>query len=151
MVTKKGGDNGAAKSMMEYLGSPDGQNAYAKLDPSNVATNLKADFSQLNAIQKKAQQVIADAKYISQFLDRDALPAFASTVMIPALQTFTQERQVRHGKRREAGQVSVQRTVRRTRDRSPHARSCPQAPPRLRRPPRRRSRRPRDADVGCSG
>jgi len=89
MVTKKGADNGAAKSMMEFLGSPEGQNAYAKLDPSNVATNLKADLSQLNAIQKKAQQVIADAKYISQFLDRDALPAFASTVMIPALQTFT--------------------------------------------------------------
>jgi multiple sugar transport system substrate-binding protein len=89
MLSTKGGKNGAAKAMLEYFGSPDGQNAYAKLDPSNVATNLKADFSKLNPIQKKSQQIIANAKYISQFLDRDALPAFASTVMIPALQTFT--------------------------------------------------------------
>jgi multiple sugar transport system substrate-binding protein len=89
MISKKGGDNGAAKAMLEYFGSPDGQNTYAALDPSNVATNKKADFSKLSPIQKKAQATIADAKYISQFLDRDALPAFASTVMIPALQTFT--------------------------------------------------------------
>jgi multiple sugar transport system substrate-binding protein len=89
MLSKKGGSNGAAKAMLEYFGSAEGQNAYAALDPSNVATNLKADFSKLNPIQKKSQQLIAQAKYISQFLDRDALPAFASTVMIPALQTFT--------------------------------------------------------------
>jgi multiple sugar transport system substrate-binding protein len=89
MLSKKGGNNGAAKAMLEYFGSAEGQNAYAALDPSNVATNLKADFSKLNPIQKKSQQLIAQAKYISQFLDRDALPAFASTVMIPALQTFT--------------------------------------------------------------
>jgi multiple sugar transport system substrate-binding protein len=89
MLSTKGGTNGAAKAMLEYFGSAEGQNAYAALDPSNVATNLKADFSKLNPIQKKSQQLIAQAKYISQFLDRDALPAFASTVMIPALQTFT--------------------------------------------------------------
>ena len=88
MISKKGGENGAAKALLEFLGSPDGQNAYAKVDPSNVATNLKADFSALSTLQKKAQQTIANAKYISQFLDRDALPAFASNVMIPGLQTF---------------------------------------------------------------
>jgi multiple sugar transport system substrate-binding protein len=53
-----------------------------------VATNLKADFSSLTTIQKKAQKTITAAKNISQFLDRDALPAFANNVMIPALQTF---------------------------------------------------------------
>ncbi len=88
MLSKKGGDNQAAKDMLAYFGSPDGQNAYAKVDPSNVATNLKADLSALTPIQTKAQKTIASAKYISQFLDRDALPAFASNVMIPALQSF---------------------------------------------------------------
>jgi multiple sugar transport system substrate-binding protein len=94
MLSKKGGSNSAAKAMLEYFGSPDGQNTYAAKDPSNVATNLKADFSKLNAIQKKAQQTIANAKEISQFLDRDALPAFANNVMIPALQGFLKNGQV---------------------------------------------------------
>jgi multiple sugar transport system substrate-binding protein len=88
MLTKKGQNNGAATALLEFFGSPEGQNAYAKVDPSNVATNLKADLSNLSTVQKKAQQTIANAKYISQFLDRDALPAFASNVMIPSLQTF---------------------------------------------------------------
>ena len=92
MLSKKGGDSKAAKAMLEYFGSPDGQNTYAAKDPSNVATNLKADFSKLNAIQKKAQQTIANAKEISQFLDRDALPAFANNVMIPALQSFIKDK-----------------------------------------------------------
>ena len=43
MLSKKGGDNQAAKAMLAYFGSPDGQNAYSAKDPSNVATNLKAD------------------------------------------------------------------------------------------------------------
>ncbi|MGH8859684.1 MAG: ABC transporter substrate-binding protein, partial [Jatrophihabitantaceae bacterium] len=88
MLSTKGGDNQAAKDMLANFGSPEGQNTYAKKDPSNVATNLKADFSALSPLQKKAQQTIANAKEISQFLDRDALPAFASNVMIPSLQQF---------------------------------------------------------------
>jgi multiple sugar transport system substrate-binding protein len=92
MLSKKGGDNGAAKAMLEFFGSAEGQNAYAKVDSSNVATNKKADLSKLTPIQAKAQQVIGSAKYISQFLDRDALPAFANNVMIPALQSFIKDK-----------------------------------------------------------
>ncbi len=88
MLSKKGGDNQAAKDMLAYFGSPDGQNAYSAKDPSNIETNLKADLSYLTPLGKKSQQTIANAKYISQFLDRDSLPAFANDVMIPALQTF---------------------------------------------------------------
>ena len=32
--------------------------------------------------------MIASAKHIAQYMDRDTRPDFASTVMIPALQTF---------------------------------------------------------------
>jgi multiple sugar transport system substrate-binding protein len=88
MLSKKGGDNQAAKDMLEFFGSPEGQNAYSAKDPNQIETNLKANFDYLNPLGKKAQQTIANAKYISQFLDRDALPAFANDVMIPALQTF---------------------------------------------------------------
>ena len=35
--------------------------------------------------------MIADAKHISQFFDRDALPAMANNVMIPALQGFLKD------------------------------------------------------------
>jgi multiple sugar transport system substrate-binding protein len=88
MVSKKGGSNGAASDLMAFLGSAEGQDAYAAIDTSNVATNKQADTSKFTPIQKKSQEVIANAKHISQFLDRDALPALANNVMIPALQTF---------------------------------------------------------------
>jgi multiple sugar transport system substrate-binding protein len=88
MLSKKGGNDAAAKAMLEFFGSPAGQNAYAKIDTSNIATNTKADQSSLSPLQKKEATVIANAKHISQFLDRDALPQFATDVMIPSLQTF---------------------------------------------------------------
>jgi multiple sugar transport system substrate-binding protein len=40
------------------------------------------------ALQKKAVDLIGSAAHISQFLDRDTRPDFASTVMIPSLQEF---------------------------------------------------------------
>jgi len=88
MLSTKGGSNQAAKDLLAFLGSPAGQNAYSAVDPSNIETNQKANFSYLTPLGKKAEQTIAGAKEISQFLDRDALPAFADDVMIPALQTF---------------------------------------------------------------
>jgi len=74
--------------VLKYLGTAEAQNLYLKSDPSDVAANSKADASGYNALQKKAAQFIGSAKQISQFLDRDANPTFASTVMIPALQKF---------------------------------------------------------------
>jgi multiple sugar transport system substrate-binding protein len=56
-----------------------------------VATNSKADTSGYNALQKKAVELVGQAKSISQFLDRDTRPDFASTVMIPALQQFVDD------------------------------------------------------------
>ena len=38
--------------------------------------------------------MIGDAKYISQFFDRDALPAMANNVMIPALQGFIKDQTI---------------------------------------------------------
>ena len=88
MLSKKGGDNQAAKDLLAYIGTPDGANAYQAVDPSNIPVVKGADTSKLSDLNKKCAQVIANAKSISQFFDRDALPAMANNVMIPALQGF---------------------------------------------------------------
>ena len=88
MLSKKGGDNQAAKDLLAFFGSAEGQNAYQSVDPSNIPTNKNADISKFTDLNKKSAQVISEAKSISQFLDRDALPAMANNVMIPALQGF---------------------------------------------------------------
>jgi multiple sugar transport system substrate-binding protein len=88
MMAKSPKNETAAKALLEYLGSADAQNTYLKSDPNDVATNNQAETSGYNAIQKKAADLISNAKQISQFMDRDTRPDFASTVMIPALQQF---------------------------------------------------------------
>ena len=88
MLSKKGGDNATAKALMKYLGTGAAEDLYAAQDPSNVATNSDASTASYSALQKKSAEVISQAKSITQFLDRDSLPAFASNVMIPALQNF---------------------------------------------------------------
>jgi multiple sugar transport system substrate-binding protein len=88
MISKKAKNVAGAKELLKYLASADAQNIYLKTDPSDVGANAKDDASGYNAIQKKSAEFIGAAKQISQFLDRDANPAFASTVAIPALQQF---------------------------------------------------------------
>ena len=88
MLSKDPKNEEAAKALLEYLGGAEAQETYLKSDPNNVATNNQADTSNYNALQKKSNELISGAKQISQFLDRDTRPDFASTVMIPALQQF---------------------------------------------------------------
>lgn len=88
MVSKKAKHIEGAKRLVRYLASAEAQQAYLKSDPNNVATHSKADTSAYNALQKKAVELVGSAKHISQFLDRDTRPDFASPVMIPSLQSF---------------------------------------------------------------
>ena len=88
-LSKKGATNSAAKDLMAYLGTGAGQYSYWKNDPSNIMTAKDADTSKYSAFIKELAGVISGAGNISQFFDRDALPAMASNVMIPALQGFT--------------------------------------------------------------
>lgn len=91
LLSKKGGNNQAARDFMAFMGSPAGQDAYAKVDTSNIATAKGTDTSSFSPLNKKCADVIANAKSISQFFDRDALPAMANNVMIPALQGFIKD------------------------------------------------------------
>ena len=56
-----------------------------------ISTNSKATTTNYTDLQKRAAAFIAEQKSIAQFLDRDTDPAFATTVMTPALQQFIKE------------------------------------------------------------
>ena len=78
----------AAKKFLTYLASPKAEGISVKSDTSVIAASSQADTSGYTKLQKKAVEFVAGGKQISQFLDRDTRPDFASTVMIPALQQF---------------------------------------------------------------
>jgi len=88
MLAKSPREEANAKQLLEYLAGTEAVSTYLKSDPNNIAANTKADTSSYNALQKKAVELIGSAAHISQFLDRDTRPDFASTVMIPSLQEF---------------------------------------------------------------
>src|SRR3954470_8564702 len=88
MLSKKPKNEDGAKALVEYLASGRAQDIYLKSDPNNIATANDADTSGYSALQKKAVELIGKASNITQFMDRDTRPDFASTVMIPSLQSF---------------------------------------------------------------
>jgi multiple sugar transport system substrate-binding protein len=88
MMASDPDDESTATELLTWFGSAEGQEAYLKLDPNNVAANENADTSSYNNLQKKAVELIGKADHITQFLDRDTDPTFASTVMIPSIQSF---------------------------------------------------------------
>ncbi len=88
MMSARPKNEAGAKNFLAYLATPAAQQLLVSADPSVIATNTDADTSGYTALQKKAVEFIGGAKNISQFMDRDTRPDFASTVMIPALQTF---------------------------------------------------------------
>jgi multiple sugar transport system substrate-binding protein len=88
MVSKEPKNIDGAREMLKYLATGKAQNLYLKSDPNFISPAKDADTSSYTPLQKKAAELVANAKNFSQFLDRDTRPDFASTVMIPALQSF---------------------------------------------------------------
>jgi len=88
MLSKSPKNKEGSQALLEYLASGEAQNTYLQSDPNNIATAKDADTSGYNALQKKAVELIGNASNISQFMDRDTRPDFASTVMIPSIQQF---------------------------------------------------------------
>ena len=77
-----------ALALLEFLGSEKGNDALTAKKIPQIATNQDADTSGYTDLQKQAVEFMNSQASIAQFLDRDTDPAFASTVMTPALQTF---------------------------------------------------------------
>ena len=88
MMAKSPKNPEAAKAFLAYLATPAAQAIYFKGDPNNIPASKGADTSTYNALQKKAVAVIGASAHITQFLDRDTRPDFASNVMIPSIQSF---------------------------------------------------------------
>jgi len=88
MMAKKPKNEAAAKKLLGYLGTGDAGEVIGKSDPGTLAANSQADTSGYGALKKKAAEIVGSAKSIAQFLDRDTRPDFASTVMIPSLQSY---------------------------------------------------------------
>jgi multiple sugar transport system substrate-binding protein len=90
MVSKSPKNKTGAFKLLEYLGAPTAEEIYLKSDPSVVAASTKASTAAYTDLQKKAYDMISNAKSLTQFMDRDSRPDFTSTVMQPALQKFVQ-------------------------------------------------------------
>ena len=109
MLSAKGGKNPEAgkKDLLAYFGSPDGPEHLAAVGPPRTSRRTsRPDGSRADdGIQKGAADDRQGRSRSRSFLDRDALPAFASNVMIPSLGSRSSRvRPVRHGQRREASQ-----------------------------------------------
>ena len=90
MMAAKPKNPEAAKEFLAYIGTAAAEEAYLKIDPSNVAANSKASTANYSAIQKKSAEFVGKAKQISQFLDRDTDPTFVDQVK-PVLAGFLED------------------------------------------------------------
>ncbi|WP_336920832.1 ABC transporter substrate-binding protein [Aquipuribacter sp. SD81] len=88
MMTASPENEEAAKEFLRFIGSAEAGNIYIATNPNNIAAHSDADTSGYTPLQQKAVELISNADGIAQFLDRDTRPDFASTVVIPTLQTF---------------------------------------------------------------
>jgi multiple sugar transport system substrate-binding protein len=88
-MSAKPKNEAGAKAFLKYLSSPDALTAAVTATKLPfISANSKADTSSYTALQKKSAELVSQQKNLSQFLDRDTRPDFASTVVIPAFQSF---------------------------------------------------------------
>ncbi|MCA2226840.1 ABC transporter substrate-binding protein [Nonomuraea aurantiaca] len=88
MISGKAKNVDGAKAVLKHLAQGASQNIATKLDPGTLAASSKADTSGYSTLQKRGAELVSKATHLAQFLDRDTRPDFASTVMIPSLQSF---------------------------------------------------------------
>jgi multiple sugar transport system substrate-binding protein len=78
----------AAKELLYHFGTADGQEAFLAVDASVIGAAQDIDQSLFNPLQLKALEAVSTAPSVTQFLDRDTSPEFASNVAGPALADF---------------------------------------------------------------
>lgn len=87
IMPKKGKNQGSAKSILEYIGTPDAETDFLKTDHWDVGLANGLVAPTYNDIQKKSVAEIAKCKNVSQFMDRDTIPDMANA-MIKLIQSF---------------------------------------------------------------
>jgi multiple sugar transport system substrate-binding protein len=70
-------DTGQAKAWLKYWAKGSTQGIMFQNAPGLIPTASDADQSSFTVLQKKAAQIISNAKRITQFFDRDSRPDFA--------------------------------------------------------------------------
>ena len=93
-VAANGTNNEGGADFLKFAGDIEGVNAILGAKDANGATipmtsaNKGQDTSSYDPFQKEQLAVMAEAKYITQFLDRDTRPDFAGPVVGPAIQSW---------------------------------------------------------------
>ena len=88
MISKSPKNLDGAKKLVGFLGTAPAIDAYLKINSGNLGSNRRTNTAKYSPLQKKEAKLIAATKHIAQYMDRDTRPDFASTVMIPSLQSF---------------------------------------------------------------
>jgi multiple sugar transport system substrate-binding protein len=87
-VSANGGNNAGGVDLIKFAGDMEGVQAMLDTGVPMTSANRGQDTSTYDAFQKEQLAVMAEAKYITQFLDRDTRPDFAGPVVGPAIQSW---------------------------------------------------------------
>jgi multiple sugar transport system substrate-binding protein len=91
MVSRRPSNGSGAMRLLDFLAGPKAQAIGLGDSHAVIAANNRADTSHYTPLQRKAVDLVDGATNVSQFLDRDTRPDFASSVIVPALTGFLKE------------------------------------------------------------
>ncbi|KOX07903.1 ABC transporter substrate-binding protein [Nocardiopsis sp. NRRL B-16309] len=77
-----------AHALLAHFGTLEAEELYTAVDPQALPARVDADISGLSPLKAKVKDMVDNAGALTQYMDRDSRPDFASIVMIPALQRF---------------------------------------------------------------
>jgi multiple sugar transport system substrate-binding protein len=87
-VAANGSNDAGAKEFVKFAASIEGVEAQLSTGIPLTSANNQQDTSAYDPFQKQQLAVMGEAKYITQFLDRDTRPDFAGPVVGPAFQDW---------------------------------------------------------------
>ncbi len=88
MMAREPGNLEAAKELLYHFGTAVAQEAYLAVDPTKVAPSGEVDTALYSPLQQKVLEAVSAAPNVTQFLDRDTSPEFASNVAGQAFADF---------------------------------------------------------------
>ncbi len=88
MMAKEPANVAAAKELLYHFGTAAAQEAFLGKNPSVVAPSQDVDTSLYSPLQQKVAEAVSAAPNVTQFLDRDTSPEFASNVAGQAFADF---------------------------------------------------------------
>ena len=87
-VAANGSNADGGKDFLKFAGDIEGVQAIIDVGIPYTSANSLQDTSAYDAFQQQQLAVMAEAKYITQFLDRDTRPDFAGPVVGPSFQEW---------------------------------------------------------------